>query len=352
MPTLNQSFLFDVESRMAVIANTEYQRLNAVTHWREVAKELTSTGKKERLLWLLDTAGIDYVGKLGGEVEFADLVTNTTEFEALAATGGLKLNRFQMEDSDGGGIEAATNWSRAVSAYAAYWPEKQIWKAVNYGDQAGNTTYDGKKFFDLAHPVNPYDSSAGTFDNVFKTSGGTGGPGAVPIHGSGSGSVTLDVALENLNKAISYVKTIKMPNGVDPRKLRVKKLIVPPALVSRAQQLTNAKFIAQAAVSGGGSADIAAMVTNWGLSQPIEVDEIGAAMTNGSDTSYYLACETITSDTLGSLIYVNREPFTIVFNNGMSDAELQRANELQWSTRGRNVVGYGHPYLLFKCMGA
>lgn len=348
MPTLNQDFLFNVESRMRIIANPEYQRLNAETHWREVAKELPSDGRKERLLWLLDTAGIDYVSALGGEIEESDQVTNTTEFEAKAATGGLRLNRFQMEDSDGGGIEAAANWARGAAAYAAYWPEKQVWKAVCAGDQAGNVTYDTKKFFDLAHPVNPFDSSAGTFDNVFKTSGGTGGPGAVPI----DNSVTADVALTNLVKAISYIRKIKMPNGVDPRKLRAAKLFVPPSMIDRATQLTSSKFIAQAAASGGGSADIQTVISALGIPTPVVVDEISAAMPNGSDTSYYLGVETTMSDNLGALVYVNREPFQIIYNNGMTDADLQRANSLQWTTRGRNVVGYGHPYLLFKCMAS
>lgn len=348
MPTLNQEFLFSVERRMRVISNQEYQRLNAESHWREVAKELSSDGKKERLIWLLDTAGIDYVSNLGGEIEEADQITNTTEFEAKAATGGLRLNRFQMEDSDGGGIEAAANWARGIAQYAAYWPEKQVWTAVRNGDQAGFVTYDTKKFFDLAHPVNPFDASAGTFDNVFKTSGGVGGPGAVPI----DESVTLDVALSNLIKAISYIRKIKMPNGQDPRKLRAAKLFVPPALIGRATQLTSAKFIAQAAAGGAGSADIEAVIKAVGLPTPVVIDELSAAMTNGSDTSYYLGCETTMSDNLGALIYVNREPFQVIYNNGMTDAELARANFLQWLTRGRNVVGYGHPYLMYKCMAA
>ncbi len=36
----------------------------------------------------------------------------------------------------------------------------------------------------------------------------------------------------------------------------------------------------------------------------------------------------------------------------MTDAELQRANKFQWVTRGANVVGLGHPYLLFRVQAA
>jgi phage major head subunit gpT-like protein len=196
-------------------------------------------------------------------------------------------------------------------------------------------------FFSGSHPLNPFDASVGTYTNNF-TAGS--GPGAVPI----DTSVTVDVALANLGKAIQYVHTLKMPNGVDPRGLRVSKLVVPSALVPRAQQLTNAKYIAQAAASGGGAADIEAMVANWGLGAPEEAPELSAAF-GGSDVDYYLLAESITSDDVGAFTYVNREPFQIVYNGEMTDAQLARVNELQWLTRGRNVVGLGHPYLAFRC---
>jgi hypothetical protein len=123
---------------------------------------------------------------------------------------------------------------------------------------------------------------------------------------------------------------------------------VPPALQARAQQLTNARFIAQAAASGGGSADVEYVVNNWGYGQPVVAPELGSAFTNGSDTSYYVVAEQLASDELGSLLYIEREPFSIVYNTGMTDAQLRRASTLQWTIKGRNVVGYGHPYLLFK----
>lgn len=349
MSQLTPEFLTDLESRMRVITEAEYGALAKQVFWQQLAKETSSTSKRERLIWLLDTAKIEYVNRLGGEVEFDDILSDTTEFVVKAATAGLKLNRFQLEDHDGGGVQLAAHWSRQMGAYAAYWPQKQVLKAVRDGEQATSLTYDGKKFFDLDHPLNPFDSAAGTFDNVFQTAGTPGGPGAVDI----SEAVTLDVAVSNLNKAINYVKSIKMPNGEDPRGLKVTGLMVPSALTARAQQLTNAKFIASAASSGGGSADIEAIVRNWGLGQPIEGVELGAGFTNGSDTSYYLIAEQQgASRELGALVYINREPFSIVYHDGMTNVELSRANSLEWHTRGRNVVGYGHPFLLFKCKAA
>lgn len=330
---------------MRIAAARDYDRLNRNLYWTKLAKEAPSTGKSERLIWLLDSAKIEYVNRLGGEVPFDEIVSNTTEYEAKAATAGLTLNRFQLDDHDGGGVQLAAHWARQMGAYAAYWPQKQVMNAI----KANGTGYDALAFFHASHPLNPFDSGAGVYPNLFTGAASAGvTPGACPI--DPTNAATVDVAFANLARAIAFINTIKMPNGEDPRGLRITGIMGPSALVPRMQQLTNAKFIAQAASSGGGGADIEAVVRNWGLAEPIEAPELGAAFTNGSDTAYYLIAEGITSDDVGALTYVNREAFSIIYNGEMTDAQLAKANELQWLTRGRNVVGYGHPYLLFKVL--
>lgn len=329
---------------MRIVGAREYERLNRTLYWKQLARETTITGRAERLIWMLDSAKIEYVSRLGGEVAFEDILSNTTEYEVKAATAALKLNRFQLEDHDQGGVQLAAHWTRQMGAYAAYWPQKQVTKAIR---DNGNT-YDGLSFFNAAHPLNPFDSALGTFANDFTGAASPGvTPGACPI----DTSVTIDIALQNLARAIAYVNTIKMPNGEDPRGLRVTGIMGPSLLVPRMQQLTNAKFVAQAAASGGGSGDVDAVIRNWGIGQPIEAPELSAAF-GGSDTTYYLLAEGMTSDEVGALVYVNREPFSIVYNGEMTSDALARANDVQWLTRGRNVVGYGHPYLLFRVRAA
>lgn len=340
MGQLTPSFLFDVERRMRIAASRDYDRMLAKMYWTKIAKEAPSTGRAERLIWLLDSAKIEYVSRLGGEVTFDDLISNTTEYEAKAATAGFKLNRFQLEDHDGGGVQLAAAWARQIGAYAAYWPQKQVANAI----KTNGTGYDAVAFFSGSHPLNPFDSALGTYSNNFTAGSGAG---AVPI--DPTNAATADVALANLAKAITYVgANYKMPNGEDPRNIRITGLMFPTALTPRVAQLTDAKFIAQAASSGGGAADVAAVIQKFGIGEPIEAPELGAAF-GGSDTAYYLLAEGMTSDDVGALTYVNREPFSIVYNGEMTDAQLARMNEVQWLTRGRNVVGYGHPYLMIKC---
>jgi len=345
MSALTPAFVMDLEKNMRVISAQEYQRLLGSLWYSRVAKTMPSGAKSERVTWLLDTATIEYTDRLGGGVTFDDILSRTTEFENRAATKGLKLNRFQLEDHDGNGIALAEHWSRQIGAYSAYWPQKQIAAAIRNGGEATSTTYDGRPFFDTAHPVNPFDSSLGTFRNDFTSTSSGVYPGAVRI----DTGVTVDVALDNLQKAKAYIQSLKMPNGEDPRGLRVAGLIVPPALAARAVQLTQAKFIAQDAGSGGGGADVEAVIANMGYGQLIVADELSSAFTNGSDTTFYIVAEQLAGDQLGALVYVNREPFSVVYNGEMTSAELSRMNEMQWIVRGRNVVGYGHPYLLFRC---
>jgi phage major head subunit gpT-like protein len=352
---LTPSFVFDFESNMQAITEQEYARMSQNLWWQRFTKIRPSSSKKEIIAWLLSTAMIKPAGK-GGSISFDDLVATYTTFENLRASTGLKLLKDQMLDLDGGGLELASKWSADIGAYMAYWPQKQVVGILKNGATASLvSSYDGVAFFANNHPLNPFDSSVGTFANIFTGAAAStpstdpndaGYPGACPI----DTSVAVDVALDNLGKIYGYIKGIRMPNGEDPRFLRPRMLIVPPRLFPRAVQLTSAKFIAQAATGGAGSADVEALITALGYTMPVEADELAGFE---SDTTYYVVCEEITTSQLGAVVYVEREPFSITYYTGAGggtgvDAILDRSLELEWHCQGRNVTGPGHPYLIFK----
>lgn len=342
MPALTPEFLFDLESNMRLVAEEDYKRLLSNLWWTLVTKVMPSGAKRERINWLLDTARIERTLAGGGEVSFEDILSRTTEFVAENASAGLELKKEQLEDHDGNGVQLANHWARQMGAYAAYWPQKEIARAI----RNNGITYDDLPFFSpigSPHLVNPFKPGAGSFANDFTGAASGSYPGAVPING-----VTFDVAVTNLQSVISYVAGIPMPNGEDPRMLRVNKILVPPALTAVAQQLTQAQFIAQGAASGGGSGDISAVIRNWGFGQPVECPELAAAF-GGSDTTYYILAEEITSNELGAFVWVDREPFQMIMHGEQTDAQLARMRKLQWTTEGRNTVGNGHPYLMFRC---
>lgn len=352
MPALTPSFLFDFESNMRTITENEYARLASKVWWQSIMKTRPSQSRREMLAWLLSTAKIEDLGRSGGSMFFEDVLSTFTEFENRHAGAGLKLKRAQIEDLDGNGLEVASKWSADIGAYAAYWPQKKLVEVMKNGHTASLvSSYDGLAFFAASHPFNPKDASKGTFNNLFTGAASGSYPGACPI----DASVSLDVALNNLAKIVAYIKSIKMPNGEDPRFLSPTTLIVPPALQARAVQLTNAKFLAQAASSGGGSGDVESVIQSFGWKQPIVADEFAGYE---SDTTFFVGCEELSSSQLGAMIYSDREPFKITYYTGRDgggagmDFMLDRADELEWHQKGRNVVAPGHPFLLFKCKGS
>lgn len=347
MPVLTPSFLWDLESNMRVISATEYERLARKVWWPRVMKVAPkSNSKRERVSWLLDTAQIKPTGK-GGNVEFDDIVSQTTEVEFENAAAGLKLKKEQFEDLDGNGIDLAAHWSRQIGALSAYWPQKKLAELLRSNSGAGPKAYDNLNFFATNHPYNPYNTSAGTYANVFTGAASGIYPGAIKI----DSSVTLEEAINNIAKAIAYISSIKMPSGDDPRFLQLAEIIVPPALAARARMVTGGSLIPVAGIGGGvGSADLSPMVRNFGLSTDIiEAPELASGFTGGSDTDFYLVMEEITSNPLGGFSYVPRDEFTTIYHGPQTDAQLARIKEFQWTCEGRNNILAGHPFLIFKC---
>lgn len=339
---LDSAFLFDLESNMRTIFVNTYNSLNAKTWWRRLARQMTSGSRKERLNWLIETGYLQY--GVEGQAIFEDMATKSTEFEHQFMNGsGLKLQKSQLEDLDGNGIDVAGGWSRTMGALSVYFPQQELAKAII----ANPTAYDGLAFFNASHLLHPGKASVGTYSNVF-TGGASGGyPGACPIDAANAS--TVDVAVANLYKAIAYIRSILQPNGVNPRNLVPITLFVPPALKARAWQVTGAKFIAMAAASGGGGADVSGIMTDMNL-EVVEVPEFAATMPNGSDTTYYIGCEELTGE-LGSWIYSSREPFNISMHGPMTDAQLASKRVYEWLPNGRSVIAPGHPYLMFKGLG-
>jgi hypothetical protein len=115
-------------------------------------------------------------------------------------------------------------------------------------------------------------------------------------------------------------------------------------------QITNARLLAQAATTGGGGADVEALISALGYGQPVCCDELAGYE---NDQTYFVLADALSSSQLGGLVYIDREPFSTRYYTGRgggtgADAILDRADELEWHTSGRNAVGYGHPFMIFK----
>lgn len=388
MPPITPTFQMQYEKRMRTLSENEYVRMLASKNvwWNKVARTMNIEGKTERLTWLLNTAMIEPVGPTGtGSMEFEGLATQTVEYPTFRHGKGIKVSRDQIEDLDGTGLNTLADWSMQIGAQMAYYPQKLMSQLVLNGantDGSANA-YDGVPFFAdnstrtiggvsvKGHPFNPFRPGLGGYQNWLKGAASGSYPGALPI----DDSVTVDQALINLGKAISHVATAKMPNGVDPRFLTPAFVIAPPRMAPRVRQLTDAKYIAQASAGGGGgSGDVAALISGWGLGTPVIATELGAAVTynynapfiasggnasfkaesvQGSDTTWYLVCQEMATTQLGGLLYVMRKPFKVNYYTGDSggtamSAELDRTNEFEYHCQGRMSAQYGHPYSIFR----
>jgi hypothetical protein len=379
MPELTPSFLMQYEREMRAITETEYARRLAGEHqWASKVLRTSNIQKKaERVTWLLNTAYIEPVGPSGsGVISFEDLVTQTVEYPVLRHGKGIKVQRDQIEDLDGTGLNALAEWSSEMGNEMAYYPQRLASQLILNGANTNGSAnaYDGLPFFSdnsAPHLNNPFKASSGNYANWLHGAASGSYPGALPI----DDSVATDVALTNLGKAISYVAGFKMPNGIDPRFLSPKLLICPPRMAPRVRELTKAKFIAQIAASGAGSGDVEALIRGWALGEPIVAQEFAASTTynfqtavanpttgqlstvsataSGSDTSWYLVCQENQSSTLGGLLHIMRKPFKITYYTGDSggtglDAILDRANELEYHCQGRMSCQYGHPYAVIR----
>lgn len=385
MPEITPSFTMQYERRMRAITTQEYVRRLAKknTWWNRIARQHTIEGKTERMTWFLETASIKPIGPSGaGVMPFESMVTQTAEYPTYKHGKGLLIQRDQFEDLDGTGLNQAAVWSANIGNETAYYPQRLMAQLLLNGaatDGSANA-YDGVPFFtppSAPHYNNPYDkgaSASGTnsYANLLTSSAAPSGfpayPGALDI----SDAVTVDVALKNLGKAIAYIASLKMPNNQDPRFLSPKFIGCAPAMAPRLRELTNAKIIAQAAASGGGGADVEALIRGWELGEPIVMPELGASTSysydmpfvqsatgnvtslpvsaTGSDTDWYIFCEESMLGDLGGLLYVNRKPFEVKYFTGDSgsNVDLDRIDQFEYHCKGRMSAQYGHPYTVFK----
>jgi len=359
---LTASFLFDFKSNMQAISEQSYQNKLKNLHYQKFTRSRTSDGEREILAWLLSTARLQRNGQ-GGNIEFDSLAQIKQTYTHGNFDAGLKIKKNQLTDLDGRGVDIAREWSSQIGADIAYFPQREVVTQLLNGETG--LCYDGKAFFAKDHPIHPALTSGGTYANLFSGAAAStpltdpndaGYPGALPI----DESVTVDVAMSNLNKALAYISSIKMPNGMDPRFLTVKGIIHPPKLRARVQQLSNAKLVAQPTSGGGGSANVEAVVQDWAFGEPICMAELGGganyplgengegSTVSGSDTSYYLLCAEEQTSEIGALVWIEREPVVIQSFTPNDQVALAEARVFEWLAQGRGVAGYGLPYFLFK----
>lgn len=337
MGALTPQFVADFETNFFSIRENEYLRLSASENqwWNKIATKRESTSKRDIISFLLSTSMIRELDS-AGHLPFEDLVALFTEIETGFSGAGFAITREQLEDTFNGEIggEArllAEEWAVQNAAQQAYWPQQQVSEFLMLADDPDYARgYDGLAFFHAAHPLNPYNSGAGTYSNLLSHA-----------DFNIAETSTSDAILEALRNVYKVIRGWKMPNGKQPRKMRPAGILCTSALAPKIANAIEASFIAMTS----GTEDRTAFVRRMGYAPPIEADEL-----NGfeNDTTYYVIMERMSESQLGGVIYTEREAFRTNQFSPMTEAELSRTNKFEWHTRGRNSVSPGHPYFLVK----
>lgn len=320
---LSPTFLTRVDHNIQRIAADTYLRIGSRIWWDQVCRLRPSGSLVEQVVWMLGTAEIEVLDE--GQTVYQDLVEVTHKAENKFSGVSLEIFKSELTDIDGKGPGRASEWAKYVGAKMALWPQKLLAEAIK-GGESTTKSFDGLSYFNAAHPCNPYSGTA-TYSNLL-----TGG-NAKPI----GGSTDIDVAHKNFGEAVAHAETIVGSDGVTPRNLQVKGVVVPPQLRVRAELLTQARFLP------GGSGGTADMLPT-GFSQIA----VHVAPELSSDASSYYLVTTGADDELSAFCYWEREPFSISSYSDTSDAEIKRTKKFEWHCEGRNCLMSGLPYGLIK----
>ena len=222
---------FDQVSSDAQIALTQFTEQLALAltqhnaeQWaRDLGAVLVSKAMRARLPIPVSAAGYK---EFEGDLRYRSLFEKSVEIVPKSWQDGIaeKAQIIEAPDFIGFADEPARMAQAAMSL-----PNEIIAALLEAGDSTA-CEFDGEFFFDVDHPVNLFDSAAGTFSND-RTGTGT------------------NLSSGNLSLAKEYFRKRKAPNG-KPAGLRMTHLLVPPALEETALNLIERDLIVESATIG------------------------------------------------------------------------------------------------------
>lgn len=337
------AFVNRFETNVQVLIQDAWKRRAATLFWDKLMLKRESATGRDQLFWLLDTAKITDEG-LGGNKRADDIAANLFEIVNKNAGAMLRLTANELRDnqmSDVGlrnmpAIDFAASWARQVGGHAAYWPQQGLVSLLSGGTT--NIGYDGVAFFSTAHPVNQFNSGAGTFSN--RISG-------FPLSVVTAGVYDLNKMAYNFAQVLATVRKTVQPNGL-PRDVVWKYVVAGPDMQFPLSQLFQAKTLAGSTAYGTMvnpfSSDTSGGVKQFSSLEGIEV----LIMPELTETGVcYLVAEAL-PDEGAAFIFQERDPFVLSSYTPETDSSLQRRKEFEWSFDGRNAVSYGHPYLALR----
>lgn len=276
--------------------------------WEQVATLVPSTGGSNTYAWL---KSIPAFREWVGERVFHSLVSKGTVLSNKDFENSISVPRNSIEDEQLGIFGASFEM---MGQEAAKWPDKTLAKAL----KAGGTTvhYDGQPFFNGSHPVDPDDSSKGTYSND---------------------RTTFDLTPDNYATARADFMG-RLNEAGEPMGLMPDLLIVPPQLEVTAKRILENDILARAIGTVGAAAD---NNPNKGTARVLMLPELA-----DQPTQWYLAC---TSLPIKPLIWQLRKAPVMLPKVAPTDPNVLLHKEYWYLADARGNAGYTFPFLITRC---
>jgi phage major head subunit gpT-like protein len=283
----------------------------------ELATELTSKSKSNTYGWIAQQLRMKkWLG--------ARTVTNLSEHSYQLGNSPfqetVELDKYDIEDDN---LSVFASMTLPELAQAA---KKHPDQLLTYGMFYTNPkAFDGKALFATDHPTFAKNASdPQTYSNSF----------------------TLPLTPDNFNTVWANAASFTGEDG-QPLMVLPNRLIIPPQLKLKAEQITKSGTILQAIQNVAGSENVgAAGVDNMlkGWAEPLVLPELSLM-----PQTWYLAC---TTRPLKPFVRQLRTPYTFVSRVDPSDPKVFDQHVFTYGAEGRGTVGCTLPFLISRSMPA
>ena len=296
--------------------NAQFNAMFAATqvYWPEIASEMPSKTKQTVYGWLAQFGGMR---QWKGSRQAVDAVGRSYTLTNLPWERTVELDRDDIYFDQYGFFGAVVeNLARSAKTLQ----DQEIGKVVS----AGRSTlcWDGQYFFDTDHPVNPDDTTLGTYSNNL---GGTAYDLSLDPKGAWAKAKAA---------MMSFVDDGGKPLGAVPDTI-----LVGPALMDAALHLANAATIAQTIQNAAKSENVAAAgVTNIYAG---EVRVIVDPWLTSDTAAAYALC---TKRSLKPFIWQNAKAAQLVARINPEDPKVFDAKKFTYGVDALGCAGYALPW--------
>lgn len=247
----------------------------------------------------------------------------------------LGINRIDLDD-DMAGIyyRQIPDLARQLKRQPDYWNRDLLEARGDYSSTADQLGFDGLAHWNTAHPVDLYNTAAGTYCNDFTGGGQTISIGGVSTLVGGALGLT---ALATMRE---YMGILKAEDG-EPMGITPDVIMFPSMLEMEIDVLLKSAFFSPPSF-GTFTGQVGAVDNpgrRFGL-EPLKNELLGAGTTHGRD--WYLLD---TTKAIKPFLHQEREPTVMVPRMSPSDPVVFDENRYLWGGWGRIGMGWAYAWL-------